>query len=58
MKKLSMKTLITSSILMLGLFGIVRAEETAVEIPDSVISISGELSTDITRSTSLQAVYG
>jgi len=47
MKNLSMKTLITSSILILGLFGIVRAEETAVEVPEG-ITISGELSTDIT----------
>ena len=47
MKKLSMKTLITT-ILCLGLFGIVRAEETAVEVADPVVSISGELSTDIT----------
>jgi hypothetical protein len=43
-----MKTLITYSILFLGLFGIVRAEETAVEVTESVVSISGELSTDIT----------
>ena len=48
MKKLSMKTLIITGLVFVGLFGIVRAEETAVEIPDSVISISGELSTDIT----------
>jgi len=48
MKKLSMKTLIITGLVIVGLFGIVRAEETAVEIPDSVISISGELSTDIT----------
>ena len=47
MKNLSMKTLITFSIACLGLFGIVRAEETAVEVPEGV-SISGELSTDIT----------
>jgi len=52
MKNLSMKTLITSSILMLGLFGIVRAEETttteAVVEETSTITVSGELSTDIT----------
>ena len=42
-----MKTLITLSIACMGLFGIVRAEETAVEVPEGV-SISGELSTDIT----------
>ena len=47
MKNLSMKTLVALSILCLGLFGIVRAEETAVEVPEGV-SISGELSTDIT----------
>ena len=33
MKKLSMKTLLTTTILFFGLFGIVRAEETAVEAP-------------------------
>ena len=49
MKKLSMKTLITSSILFLGLFGIVRAEETVVtEATQPVVSVTGELSTDIT----------
>jgi len=52
MKNLSMKTLITSSILMLGLFGIVRAEETTTTVEvtetESVITVSGELSTDIT----------
>jgi len=49
MKKLSMKTLITSSILFLGLFGIVRAEETVVtETTQPVVSVTGELSTDIT----------
>jgi len=52
MKNLSMKTLITSSILMLGLFGIVRAEETttteSVVEETSTITVSGELSTDIT----------
>jgi hypothetical protein len=48
MKNLSMKTLITS-IAMLGLFGIVRAEETTTtEETTSVVSVSGELSTDIT----------
>ena len=47
MKNLSMKTLITYSIALLGLVGIVRAEETAVEVPEG-ITISGELSTDIT----------
>jgi len=43
-----MKTLITYSVACLGLFGIVRADETAVEITEPVVSISGELSTDIT----------
>ena len=47
MKNLSMKTLITYSIALMGLIGIVRAEETAVEVPEG-ITISGELSTDIT----------
>ena len=47
MKNLSMKTLITT-IACIGLVGIVRAEETAVEVAEPVISISGELSTDIT----------
>ena len=46
MKNLSMKTLITT-IACIGLFGIVRAEETVVEVP-SGITINGELSTDIT----------
>ena len=44
MKKLSMKTLITTSILCLGLFGIVRADETTT----TGVSVSGEFSTDIT----------
>ena len=49
MKNLSMKTLITYSIACLGLFGIVRADETiATETAESVVSVSGELSTDIT----------
>ena len=43
MKKLSMKTLITT-ILCLGLFGIVRADETTT----TGVSVSGEFSTDIT----------
>ena len=47
MKNLSMKTLITYSIALIGLFGIVRAEDTVVEVP-SGITINGELSTDIT----------
>ena len=48
MKKLSMKTLLTYSIAMLGLFGIVRAEETTTTEPASAVTVSGELSTDIT----------
>jgi len=48
MKNLSMKTLIIGGLVVMGLVGIVRAEETAVEVTEPVISISGELSTDIT----------
>ena len=48
MKKLSMKTLITLSIAMLGLVGIVRAEEVVTETTQPVVSVTGELSTDIT----------
>ena len=48
MKKLSMKTLITLSIACLGLFGIVRAEEVVTETTQPVVSVTGELSTDIT----------
>ena len=48
MKKLSMKTLITYSIAMLGLFGIVRANEVVTETSQPVVSVTGELSTDIT----------
>ena len=44
MKKLSMKTLITTSLLIVGLFGIVRADE----VTTSGVSVSGEFSTDIT----------
>ena len=47
MKKLSMKTLIINTFLVLGLVGIVRAQEAVVEIPVG-ITINGELSTDIT----------
>ena len=44
-----MKTLLTFSIAMLGLLGIVRAEETVVtETTMPVVSVTGELSTDIT----------
>ena len=48
MKNLSMKTLITGIVLSLGLFGIVRAEETAETATPSGVTVSGELSTDIT----------
>jgi len=48
MKKLSMKTLITLSIACLGLVGIVRAEEVVTETTQPVVSVTGELSTDIT----------
>ena len=48
MKKLSMKTLITYSIAMLGLFGIVRANEVVTETTQPVVSVAGEFSTDIT----------
>ena len=49
MKNLSMKTLITYSALVLGLFGIVRAEEAVVtETTQPVVSVTGEFSTDIT----------
>jgi len=48
MKNLSMKTLITFSVALIGLFGIVRADETTATEPTSVVSVSGELSTDIT----------
>ena len=48
MKNLSMKTLITYSIAMLGLIGIVRAEEVVTETTQPVVSVTGEFSTDIT----------
>ncbi len=48
MKNLSMKTLITYSIAMLGLIGIVRADEVVTETTQPVVSVTGELSTDIT----------
>ena len=48
MKNLSMKTLITYSIALMGLFGIVRAEEVVTETTQPVVSVTGELSTDIT----------
>ena len=48
MKNLSIKTLITYSIAMMGLFGIVRAEEVVTETTQPVVSVTGEFSTDIT----------
>ena len=48
MKNLSMKTLITYSIALIGLFGIVRANEVVTETTLPVVSVTGELSTDIT----------
>ena len=41
-----MKNLIVISTLLMGLFGIVRAEETTVTLPS--VTVSGELSTDLT----------
>ena len=60
MKNLSMKTLITYSIALIGLFGIVRAEETVVtETTQPVVSVTGEFSTDITfgDATMISTVY-
>ena len=49
MKNLSMKTLITYSIALIGLFGIVRANEVVTETTQQpVVSVAGEFSTDIT----------
>ena len=48
MKNLSMKTLITLSIACMGLLGIVRAEEVVTETTQPVVTVTGELSTDIT----------
>ena len=44
--KNSMKNLIVISTMLMGLFGIVRAEETTVTLPS--VTVSGELSTDLT----------
>ena len=44
--KNSMKNLIVISTMLMGLFGIVRAEETSVTLPS--VTVSGELSTDFT----------
>ena len=60
MKNLSMKTLITFSIAMLGLFGIVRANEVVTETTQQpVVSVAGEFSTDITfgDATMISTVY-
>ena len=43
-----MKNLIVISTMFLGLFGIVRAEEAATTTTASAVTVSGELSTDIT----------
>ena len=49
MKNLSMKTLIIYSIALMGLFGIVRANEVVTETTQQpVVSVAGEFSTDIT----------
>ena len=46
--KNSMKNLIVITTMFLGLFGIVRAEETTTTETSSGVTVSGELSTDIT----------
>ena len=48
MKNLNMKTLITLPIAFMGLFGIVRADEVVTETTQPVVSVTGEMSTDIT----------
>ena len=48
MKNLSMKTLIAYSIALMGLVGIVRADEVVTETTQPVVSVTGEFSTDIT----------
>ena len=48
MKKLSMKTLITTTLVCLGVVGIVRADEVVTETTQPVVSVTGEFSTDIT----------
>ena len=45
--KNSMKNLIVISTMFLGLFGIMKAEETT-EVTAPAVTISGELSTDLT----------
>ena len=60
MKKLSMKTLITYSIALIGLFGIVRANEVVTETTQQpVVSVAGEFSTDFTfgDATMISTVY-
>ena len=60
MKKLSMKTLITYSIALIGLFGIVRANEVVTETTQQpVVSVAGEFSTDFTfgDATMINTVY-
>ena len=60
MKKLSMKTLITYSIALIGLFGIVRANEVVTETTQQpVVSVAGEFSTDIAfgDATMINTVY-
>ena len=44
----SMKNLIVITTMFLGLFGIMKAEETTIELVPATVSISGELSTDFT----------
>ena len=46
--KNSMKNLIVISTLLMGLFGIVRAEEATVVVVEPTVTVSGELSTDLT----------
>ena len=46
--KNSMKNLIVISIMMMGLFGIVRAEEAATTTTAPAVKVSGEISTDLT----------
>ena len=48
MKNLSMKTLIAYSIALMGLVGIVRADEVVTETTQPVVAVTGEFSTDIT----------
>jgi len=54
-----MKTLITTTLLVLGVVGIVRADETTTTESAPAVSVSGELSTDITfgDATTFSAPY-